>query len=192
MPEDTPNWFRRREDPFLRIFEELERMMGEAMSEDMTRERVLPDGSKIREFGPFTYGYSMRVGPDGKPEIEEFGNIRPPKHPLPLQPFKPDSPFPERREMPSEKEALTDVFTKNDKVKLILEIPGVKESDIALQCTGRSLIILVDDEKRKEIELPAEVNPKNIKSTYRNGILEITLDRLDGEQEEKESGIKWL
>ena len=31
--------------------------------------------SEIR--GPFVYGFRYRLGPDGKPEFEEFGNVRP-------------------------------------------------------------------------------------------------------------------
>lgn len=30
------------------------------------------------EMGPFVYGYSMTIGPDGKPKVREFGNIRSP------------------------------------------------------------------------------------------------------------------
>jgi hypothetical protein len=26
--------------------------------------------------GPFVYGYSMTIGPDGKPRVREFGNVR--------------------------------------------------------------------------------------------------------------------
>src|SRR5512137_2401264 len=29
------------------------------------------------EGGPFVYGWSMRVGPDGVPHVQTFGNVRP-------------------------------------------------------------------------------------------------------------------
>jgi len=31
---------------------------------------------QIREFGPIVYGYSMTIGPDGKPQVREFGNVK--------------------------------------------------------------------------------------------------------------------
>jgi len=184
-------WFRERKDPLSRIFEELEKMMFEDFPEGTTKERELPDGSRIRDLGPFTYGYSMRIGPDGKPEIEEFGNIRPPRRPQPFGPFKPHPPT--REEMPGEKKLLMDVFTKNNEVKVIVEIPEVQESNIDLQCTGKSLTILVNNKEWRKIELPVEVNPKYHKLTYKNGILEVTLNRLAPEEQgDMNSKIRWL
>ena len=74
-------------DPFFgdidRVFREMEEMMEEEFKnftekvpKDYVKERKLPDGSTVKEFGPFVYGYSMKIGPDGKPEIQEFGNIK--------------------------------------------------------------------------------------------------------------------
>ena len=90
--EDYPEWKRRRrfplgKDPFFgsidRIFSEMEKRMEEEFREftdkvpkDYVKERKLPDGSTVKEFGPFVYGYSMKIGPDGKPLIREFGNIK--------------------------------------------------------------------------------------------------------------------
>ncbi|HDI53124.1 MAG TPA: Hsp20/alpha crystallin family protein, partial [Candidatus Bathyarchaeota archaeon] len=82
-------WFRRFRRRFFfpdieRMIEEMEREMAEAFKEiessiprDMVREYRLPDGSIRREYGPFVYGYSIRIGPDGKPIIREFGNFKP-------------------------------------------------------------------------------------------------------------------
>jgi len=39
--------------------------------------------------GPFVYGYSFSMGPDGKPVIREFGNVKPSlkeDHPVQLSP----------------------------------------------------------------------------------------------------------
>jgi HSP20 family protein len=186
MAEDTPEWFNNRENPLSRIFKELERMMTTNIPEDMTMEDELPDGSKFREYKSFTYGFSMRIGPDGKIEIQEFGNTRPPRSPEPHHPFKP---FPRTKDALSKKDRFSDVFTKGGEVKAIIEIPGIQESEIALQCSGRSLTILVNNEKRDEIELPVEVEPENYKLTYRNSILEVTLKRAT-ESQNRESKIK--
>ena len=33
---------------------------------DLVREYETPEGAKVREYGPFVYGYSMTVGPESK------------------------------------------------------------------------------------------------------------------------------
>ncbi|MDH5658800.1 MAG: Hsp20/alpha crystallin family protein, partial [Nitrosopumilus sp.] len=30
-----------------------------------------------QQVGPYYYGYTMTVGPDGRPVIKEYGNVRP-------------------------------------------------------------------------------------------------------------------
>jgi len=67
-----------------RMMEDMEKFMSDAFKEmedsvprDMVRVRRLPDGSVKREYGPFVYGYSVKIGPDGRPIIREFGNIKP-------------------------------------------------------------------------------------------------------------------
>ncbi len=156
-----------------RMIEEMEKEMAEAfkdmentMPEDMYRERRLPDGSVRREYGPFVYGYSVKIGPDGKPIIREFGNMKPGltgegRAPLNLT---------ERRE------PLVDVIEDGDTVKVVAELPGVEKRDIRLKATDHSLTINVDNPTRKyykELEFPEEVDEKTAKSNYTNGVLEI-------------------
>ena len=43
---------------------------------ELIREYETSDGSKVREVGPIVYGYSMTIGPDGKPHVREFGNVK--------------------------------------------------------------------------------------------------------------------
>src|SRR5918912_4421763 len=45
---------------------------------DLVKEYQTPRGGKVREYGPFIYGYSMTIGPDGKPKVREFVNVRSP------------------------------------------------------------------------------------------------------------------
>ena len=45
---------------------------------DLVREYETPRGGKVKEYGPFVYGYSMTIGPDGKPKVREFGNVKSP------------------------------------------------------------------------------------------------------------------
>ncbi len=36
-----------------------------------------PNDSKIQTFGPYYYGYEMTIGPNGKPHVKEWGNVKP-------------------------------------------------------------------------------------------------------------------
>ena len=174
--EDYPEWFRRRRgrEPFFgdidRMFHEMERMMEEEFKnftenvpKDYVKERKLPDGSTVRELGPFVYGYSMKIGPDGKPEIREFGNI------------KKSLKGPQVKE---EREPLVDIVETNHDIRVVAELPGVEKSDIKLHGTEDSLTISVDTPQSKyykEVMLPAKVRVREAKSTYKNGVLEVVL-----------------
>ena len=132
---------------------------------NLVRERRLSDGSTRKEIGPIVYGYSVTIGPDGKPVVREFGNVKRGA----TQPWK---------EIQDRREPLVDVVSSDRDVKLIVEIPGVRREDIDVRVNEQKVIISVDTENRKyykELDLPGLVKPEGAKSTYNNGILEITL-----------------
>ena len=178
--KDWDRLFRKRW-PFFRsifgnldeVFREMEEMMEREFSErvpkDSIRERTLPDGTKVREWGPFVYGYSMKIGSDGKPQIREFGNV------------KPSARFGRPRiDIKEKREPLVDVITTNGEVKVVAELPGVEKKDIKLDGTESSLKISVDTPERKyykKVELPAKVDIKKTKASYKNGVLEVTLQK---------------
>ncbi len=143
-----------------REFERMRRMM------DMMMERAMSG-----EMGePMVYGFSMKVGPDGKPIIQEFGNTRPVRQ---MGSGSESSGF--------AREPLTDVMESDDTVTITVELPGVSKEDIDLRINGDRAVISVDTASRKyykEIELPAEVDQNDVKATYNNGILDITLKKL--------------
>lgn len=154
---------------------------------DLVRERKLPDGSTVRELGPFVYGYSMTVGPDGKPKIREFGNVKPSLKPEAFGMPKPSL------DIKEEREPLVDVITTNGEVKIIVELPGVEKQDIKLHGTEDSLTISVDTPKRKyfrEIPMPTKINPKGAKTVYKNGVLEVTVPKTEKREKPKGEPIK--
>lgn len=179
-------WFKRYGKRFS-IFGDVERMMDEMekemteafremenqMPENMYHERRLPDGSVRREYGPFVYGYSVKIGPDGKPVIREFGNMKPSgrgegEPPLNLQ---------DRRE------PLVDVIEDDDSIKVVAELPGVEKEDIKLYADSNGLTINVDNPQKrfyKELEFPALVDESTARSTYKNGVLETTFKKKKG------------
>ena len=203
MPEDYPEWFRRRRHPFFRswffedvdrMFREMEKMMEEEFKtftsrvpKDYVKERKLPDGSTTREWGPFVYGYSMTIGPDGKPKIREFGNVKPSLKPEAFGLTRPSL------DLKEEREPLVDVISADGEIKVVAELPGVEKEDIKLHGTESTLAISVDTTKRryfKEVELPTKIDPKKAKTTYKNGVLEITIPKIKEKKKPKGQPIE--
>lgn len=202
--EDLPDWLRRRvrRDRYRdwlfgdidEIVRDMEEMMNREFKEfttrlpkDLVRERKLPDGSTAKELGPFVYGYSMTIGPDGKPQIREFGNIKPS---LGSESFGTRRP---RLDVKEEREPLVDVMSTNNEVKVVVELPGVEKEDIKMYGTERVLTISVDTPQRKyykEIDLPAPVDPKTAKAAYKNGVLDITLTKKKEQKKPKGEPIE--
>jgi HSP20 family protein len=181
--EDYPEWFKRKRSPFTKdpffgdidqMFRQMEKMMEEEFKnftekvpKDYVKERKLPDGSTVKEWGPFVYGYSMKIGPDGKPEIQEFGNL------------KKSLKGPEVKE---EREPLVDVVETDSEVRVVTELPGVEKTDIKLHGTEDSLTVSVDTAQYKyykEVTLPVKVRVKDAKSTYKNGVLEVVIPKIE-------------
>ena len=191
---DRPSPF----DSFFSDFGDFDRLQREM--DMMLRKAFEGNLGNPGEGGPIIYGYSMRTGPDGKPEVREFGNIDP-KHvregtrlPLRFEPghngscssCKPSaegstcSGTEHGRAGFSDRELLTDLIECDDSVSVTIELPGVEKNDIELRATPDSLTIKVDTPNRKynkEFSLPCEVKPDKIKATYKNGILDITIKR---------------
>lgn len=120
----------------------------------------------------YVYGFSMHTGPDGKPIIEEFGNV----------------PKPGVQHIPGEREPLVDVIDGKEEVTVIAELPGVDKDDISLDADDRTLIINVDKHTRryyKELDMPAEIDPDTIKAAYKNGILEVKIKRKHTKKQTK-------
>ena len=178
--EFLPEWFRRRwRSPTNNWFEDFERSFEEMfrgleLPKELVRERKLPDGGTVKEMGPFVYGYSFSVGPDGKPVVREFGNVKPSIQGGPYGISKP------RLDVKEEREPLVDTIVQSDTVKVVAELPGVEKSDIALECDGRNLVLKVETDKHryyKSLELSVEVDPDTSKASYKNGVLELILTR---------------
>ena len=178
MSEDIEDVFREMEDFMARDFNELSMKA----PKELVRERTLPSGAKVKQWGPFVYGYSMNIGPDGRPQIHEFGNIKPE-----IRMGRP------RLDIKEKREPLADVMTANNEVIIVIELPGVEKKDIKLQGTEDRLIVSVDTPQRKyykNLEMPVKVDPKTAKSSYKNGVLEVTINKLEEEVEGEPIEIK--
>ncbi len=153
---------------FDRMFrEQLEQRPFESMK-DLVREYETPEGDKVQEIGPIVYGYSLTIGPDGKPRIREFGNVKKLGGGL-VGP-----------KLSAEREPLADVIASDKEVKVVLELPGVEKKDIKINAREGSVEIFADTAGRKyhrEIEIPHDVDVSSARSMYKNGILEIVFQR---------------
>ncbi len=116
---------------------------------------------KSSVFGPYCYGYTMTVGPDGKPVVEEYGNLKPDRH------LTSDTREPIVDAIVDEKEKV---------VKLIAEMPGVEKTDVKIVVEDKIVDISAEhDEKKYHVKVPMQhkVDENSAKASYKNGILEL-------------------
>lgn len=191
-----PIWARRRRYPYPErsIFDDIEEQIRETFAymqrefhelvkrapKDLHQTRVLSDGSKVEEWGPFVYGYTIKIGPNGKPQIQEFGNI---KRQLQLGNRA-------AVDVKKEREPLIDMTVTDYGLEVIAELPGVDKNDIKIYGTEDTLTISVENPERsyyKEIELPRKVATKEARSTFKNGVLKVTLPLQRNDQPKGES-----
>ena len=151
----------RFEDIFERMMRDIEEMFRKAESGEMR---------------PIVRGVSIRIGPDGKPEIREFGT----------KPTIRETGIEERR-------PLVDVIETDTEIQVIVEMPGVNKEDIELNATETLLEIRAEGENRKyyeTVELPAEVEPDSAKARYNNGVLEVVLKKKSAKKGGKKIKIE--
>jgi HSP20 family protein len=181
----------RRADLFGRAltgFEEMERMFDEQFRDillqtetpkELVREYVTPKGEKVRKIGPIVYGYSVVVGPDGKPRITEFGNVKQGTH------IGSKEVTGTRRRGPqltAEREPLADIITTDKEVKVVVELPGVNKENIKVNAYQGSAEVVAETQDRKYrrvVDIPVDTDVESVKSTFKNGLLEIAFKRKD-------------
>ena len=74
-----------------------------------------------------------------------------------------------------EKESLIDIFEGKNELRIITELPDVKEKDIKINLKGKILSIETKKQKKK-VKLPCSVKGK-IEKKFKNNILEIRLKK---------------
>jgi len=108
------------------------------------------------------FGLNVRMGLEGIPAVEAFGNIRATE----------DGPV-----VAEEREPLVDVFDEGDVILVVAELPGVDQDDIHVEVNGDVLSLSTEGDTKyaKEILLPSVAEATPTQTTYRNGVLEIRL-----------------
>jgi HSP20 family protein len=125
--------------------------------------------------GSYCCGYTMTVGPDGKPVVKEFGNVKPDQLPI-----------------SDTREPLVDIIVdeKEKIVKLIAEMPGVEKTDVKVVVENKIVDLSAEhDEKKYHVKVPVKhkVDENSAKASYKNGILQIVFKLVE---EEKPKGKK--
>jgi HSP20 family molecular chaperone IbpA len=80
---------------------------------------------------------------------------------------------------PPQREVVVDIFDEGDYLKVIAELPGVKEEEIKVEVQDKLLILKAQaagQKYYKEIELPCLVK-EELKLSYKNAILQITMEK---------------
>ena len=119
------------------------------------------------ESGPYYYGYTMTVGPDGKPVVNEYGNAKPGLAPT-----------------SDTREPLVDTIVdeKEKVVKLIAEMPGVEKSDVKIVVENKIINLSAKHDKKKyhvKIPLQHKIDENSAKASYKNGILQIVFKLIE-------------
>ena len=150
------------DDEFDRLFKQ---MSSSFMNLDDVFEMLKNAGNMS---GPIFYGYTMTAGPDGKPVVNEYGNVKP--NILPAQ---------------EKREPLIDTLVdeKEKTLKVVAEMPGVEKSDVNV-VVGADKVIHIDaerGEKKYHVKVPIKhkVDAESPKATYKNGILELVFKLED-------------
>jgi HSP20 family protein len=131
------------------------------------------DSTDTQTFGPYYYGYTATIGPDGKPIVRECGNVRPGL--LPTADIR---------------EPLVDVIVddKEKVLKIVAEMPGVEKKDIKIVVEGRTINLDAEHGDKKyhtKVPIKHKVEEDSVKANYANGILEV---RFKLKEEEKPKG----
>ncbi len=178
---DTHDMFKEFEDmqkEMSRMFNAFNDISSNAPKE-MVREYQTSKGDKVREVGPIVYGYSMTVGPDGRPHVREFGNVKSLGNSS--RRFSMDIDDASKpTQIITEREPLADVNSIDNEVKVILEMPGIKKEDIKINAFDGEVEVIADNPQRKyhkNIEIPKDADIETARSIYNNGILEVTFDK---------------
>lgn len=169
-------WWRRRKKKsrwFSDIYDELDKL-GEMIDETM--HKAFEDGSKNSSVRPNrVQGFSMKIGPDGRPGKREINGSQP----VQAEP-----------ELSDDLEPLVDLIEEGNQIIVLVSLPGVGKENIDLRVTENCLIVSIDTDEFEwydEFKLPTKVKTKSARASYKNGVLKVRLEKF--EKIVKDNGI---
>jgi HSP20 family protein len=160
-------WWKRRKKKnpwFNDLYDELERL-GDLIDE--TVQKAFENSEKTPVRRNHIHGFSIKIGPDGKPRIQEFNNRQPQQN---------------EPEISDDPEPLVDLIEEANKLVVLAALQGVEKDDIDLRITENCLTVSVDAadfEWYNELKLPTKVDPKSACASYKNGVLEVKMNKVE-------------
>lgn len=149
----SDDWWN-EEDPFGKMFKEMMKRF----------EEILKDFDRLEPGKPFVKGFSLTIGPDGKPIFREIGSKR------------------EMAIKPSQEEIKADVIDQGDKYLLVSDLPGVNKESIELKIEDGKLIVRAYNHKKyyEVFKLPENASKKILSYDYNNGVLTVEIKKRGG------------
>ena len=149
---------------------EINRIFKKMSSSFFDTDDVFEEFKGNSDSGPFFYGYTMTVGPDGKPVVQEYGNVKPGLLPT-----------------SETREPLVDTIIdeKEKVVKLIAEMPGVEKTDVKIVVENKTVDLSAEHgDKKYHVKVPVQhkVDENSVKASYKNGVLEILFKLIEEEK----------
>lgn len=145
--EDEKNPF--NDEEFQRILQEMERLVEDAFKSSL---------EEWKSGKTFIKGFSVRMGPDGEPQIDEFS-----------------------QDAADEEEMETDVMEGVDSIAVTMALPyPVAPENIDVYAERETLEVAVDSPERamyKAIVLPCPVVEDSLSYTYRNRVLDVEMQK---------------
>ena len=161
-------WWRRKKKKspwFNDIYEELEKL--EYLIDETIQKASENSVDKSLVRRDRVQGFSIKIGPDGKPRIFDFNSRR-------LRQIEED--------VSTDPEPLVDIIADGDSLVVLAALPGVRKEDIDLRVTENCLTVSVDTDDFdwfNEYKLPTKVSPKSARASYKNGVLEVKMVSLE-------------
>ena len=130
--------------------------------EEFKRAGEIKFGEKVKG----VYGVTVTTAVGGEPVMSTFGNIKK---------------TPQGAAVSPEREPMVDIFDETEEVRIIVEVPGVTPESIKTDIKGDVLTLEAKDDDRKyykQIVLPKEIDSGTLTSKYKNGVLEIRVNKV--------------
>ncbi len=139
---------------FERLFEDIRQRM------DLMRAQ----SGLTPESMPLSYSYRVVIDQDGQRKVTERYDDRTVRNKVAAD----------------DDEPLVDVLDQEDKVRVIMHLPGASKEDIDLEFKDGSMLVKVGNASRsmvREVPLPCAVVPSSAVTECRNGVLEVCLPK---------------
>ncbi|MCL5430476.1 MAG: Hsp20 family protein [Candidatus Marsarchaeota archaeon] len=150
-------------------FSEINRLIARFL-EDVTRDfKSISDESFTNR--TIIYGFNVRMDKNGNPIVEQFGNVKPSNE--------------EQVLISDKREPLVDIIEKDKEIIIIAEMPGISKGEISITATPMEVHVWSNNPDRgysRRLKVPNKVNPDSIVAKFRNGVLEMTCQKVKQEK----------